>query len=57
MKKFTSFVCLLGAVVALSACSSNETYQDTPYQSRTAGTGVVGDDAQGERVFSSSMRK
>lgn len=41
MKKTIKFACLLGATMAVSACSGYSTYEQTPYQGRTAGSGVV----------------
>lgn len=41
MKNKLKFVCLLGATLAVSACSGYTTYEQTPYQGRTAGSGVI----------------
>ncbi len=41
MKNTVKFACLIGATLAVSACSGYSTYEQTPYQGRTAGAGVV----------------
>ena len=41
MKKTMKLACLVGATMAVSACSGYSTYEQTPYQGRTAGSGVI----------------
>lgn len=41
MKNTLKLTCLIGATLAVSACSGYSTYEQTPYQGRTAGSGVV----------------
>ena len=67
MKTQIKFACLLGATLAVSACSGYTTYEQTPYQGRTAGSGVIVADQpapapvvetrSAQPVFRDAMRK